>query len=172
MLFRSQLGFAPRPNAPEQRQLILELMGRHSNLFLLDEHQQVISSGRQVREHQSRLRPISTGDTYSAPPPLQGAEPQQQESLEPLLLQEQSLQAAALLPAPRLDAAGMASAAELRALRGSKGSKKVSAPSDSGSDESSGGGWYSPSKDDDASRSRRGNSATGEYDHSLDGDDF
>jgi len=77
-----QLGFAPRPDAPEQRQLILELMGRHSNLFLLDERQQVISSGRQVREHQSRLRPISTGDTYSAPPPLQGAEPQQQESLE------------------------------------------------------------------------------------------
>ena len=76
------LGFAPRPDAPEQRQLVLELMGRHSNLFLLDERQQVISSGRQVREHQSRLRPISTGDTYSAPPPLQGAEPQVQESLE------------------------------------------------------------------------------------------
>ncbi|NBQ37322.1 MAG: hypothetical protein EBU42_07105, partial [Synechococcus sp.] len=76
------LGFAPRPDAPEQRQLVLELMGRHSNLFLLDERQQVISSGRQVREHQSRLRPISTGDSYSAPPPLQGAEPQVQESLE------------------------------------------------------------------------------------------
>ncbi len=42
----------------------------------------MISSGRQVREHQSRLRPISTGDSYSAPPPLQGAEPQVQESLE------------------------------------------------------------------------------------------
>jgi predicted ribosome quality control (RQC) complex YloA/Tae2 family protein len=77
-----QLGFAPRPDAPEQRQLVLELMGRHSNLFLLDERQQVISSGRQVREHQSRLRPISTGDAYTPPPPLQGAEPQRQESLE------------------------------------------------------------------------------------------
>ena len=77
-----QLGFAPRPDAPEQRQVVLELMGRHSNLFLLDERQQVISSGRQVREHQSRLRPISTGDAYTPPPPLQGAEPQRQESLE------------------------------------------------------------------------------------------
>ena len=77
-----QLGFAPRPDAPEQRRVVLELMGRHSNLFLLDERQQVISSGRQVREHQSRLRPISTGDAYTPPPPLQGAEPQRQERLE------------------------------------------------------------------------------------------
>ncbi|MEB3176286.1 MAG: NFACT RNA binding domain-containing protein [Synechococcus sp.] len=70
-----ELGFAQRPGAPEQRRLVLELMGRHSNLFLLDERGVVVATGRQVREHQSRLRPIGTGDAYSPPPALQGAIP-------------------------------------------------------------------------------------------------
>jgi predicted ribosome quality control (RQC) complex YloA/Tae2 family protein len=68
-----QLGFAERPGAVEQRRLVLELMGRHSNLFLLDHQDQVIATGRQVRDHQSRWRPIGTGDSYGPPPPLQGA---------------------------------------------------------------------------------------------------
>ena len=57
-------------------------MGRHSNLFLLDEQDQVIAIGRQVQAHQSRLRPIGTGDSYSPPPPLQGAIPSLNESFE------------------------------------------------------------------------------------------
>ena len=70
-----RLGFAERPGGELRRELVVELMGRHSNLFLLDEQQQVIATGRQVREHQSRLRPIATGDRYSPPPALQGALP-------------------------------------------------------------------------------------------------
>lgn len=77
-----ELGFAQRPGAPEQRRLVLELMGRHSNLFLLDERGVVVATGRQVREHQSRLRPIGTGDAYSPPPPLQGAIPDPAEPQE------------------------------------------------------------------------------------------
>lgn len=74
------LQFAPRPGEPIRRQLVVELMGRHSNLFLLDEQQRVVAAARQVREQQSRLRPIGTGDPYSPPPALAGRPPSRQES--------------------------------------------------------------------------------------------
>ena len=74
--------FAPRPGEPIQRVLVLELMGRHSNLLLLDEQRRVIAPGRQVRDHQSRIRPISTGDDYCPPPPLQGHRPDRTERFE------------------------------------------------------------------------------------------
>jgi predicted ribosome quality control (RQC) complex YloA/Tae2 family protein len=72
--------FAPRPGEPPRRQLVLELMGRHSNLFLLNAEQQVIALARQVRPAQSRWRPIGTGDPYSPPPPLRGEVPRSTES--------------------------------------------------------------------------------------------
>jgi len=76
------LQFAPRPGEPISRHLIVELMGRHSNVFLLDGHRRVIALARQVRQQQSRLRPISSGDPYAPPPPLQGDRPRTDESLE------------------------------------------------------------------------------------------
>ncbi|MFM2159377.1 MAG: hypothetical protein RLZZ124_1851, partial [Cyanobacteriota bacterium] len=75
-----ELQFAPRPGEPIRRSLVLELMGRHSNLFLLDEERKVVAAARQVRDQQSRLRPIGTGDRYSPPPPLAGAPPARTES--------------------------------------------------------------------------------------------
>ena len=74
--------FATRPGEPIQRVLVLELMGRHSNLLLLDEQRRIIALGRQVRDHQSRVRPISTGDDYCPPPPLQGDRPDIKERFE------------------------------------------------------------------------------------------
>ncbi|MDM7953171.1 MAG: NFACT RNA binding domain-containing protein [Cyanobium sp. CZS 25K] len=73
------LGFAPRPGEPVRRQLVLEVMGRHSNLFLLDEERRVITLARQVRQEKSRLRPIGTGDAYVPPPPMAGEPPRLQE---------------------------------------------------------------------------------------------
>ncbi len=73
------LGFAPRPGEPIARQLVLEVMGRHSNLFLLDEDGRVITLARQVRQDRSRLRPIGTGDAYVPPPPMAGEPPRLQE---------------------------------------------------------------------------------------------
>jgi predicted ribosome quality control (RQC) complex YloA/Tae2 family protein len=70
-----ELAFAPRPGATPQRWLVLELMGRHSNLFLLDADRRVVALARQVRSAQSRLRPIGTGDPYQPPPPLNGEAP-------------------------------------------------------------------------------------------------
>ena len=77
-----ELGFAPRPGEPIQRTLVVELMGRHSNLFLLDEDRRVVAAARQVRERQSRLRPIGTGDAYTPPPAPAGRLPSLGESCE------------------------------------------------------------------------------------------
>ena len=75
-----ELQFAPRPGDPVSRRLVLELMGRHSNLFVLDRQGRVTGAARQVREQQSRLRPIGSGDAYLPPPPAQGQAPRAAES--------------------------------------------------------------------------------------------
>ena len=74
--------FSARPGESIQRSLVLELMGRHSNVMLLDDQRRVVTIGRQVRDHQSRIRPIGTGDAYVPPPPLQGLPPHSEESLD------------------------------------------------------------------------------------------
>ena len=76
------LHFARRPAEPCQRTLVLELMGRHSNLFLLNDRGLVVAPARQVRPAQSRWRPIGTGDPYSPPPPLRGEVPRANEPRE------------------------------------------------------------------------------------------
>jgi predicted ribosome quality control (RQC) complex YloA/Tae2 family protein len=76
-----ELGFAPRPGEAICRTLVVELMGRHSNLFLLDGQRRVVALGRQVKPNESRLRPIASGDTYSPPPPLQADPPDAGEAL-------------------------------------------------------------------------------------------
>lgn len=47
--------------------IIAELMGKHSNLMLLDESERVISAAKWVRKEQSS-RPIQAGIKYSPPP--------------------------------------------------------------------------------------------------------
>jgi len=95
-----ELGFARRPGDPLERTLVVELMGRHSNLFLLDQERVVIALARQVREQHSRQRPISTGDPYQPPPPLQGEPPSSSEPFarwqQRLALQEFCLKQALL----------------------------------------------------------------------------
>ncbi|WP_413323405.1 NFACT family protein [Synechococcus sp. MIT S9503] len=77
-----QFHFAPRPGESTARTLVLELMGRHSNVLLLDEQNRITAIARQVRQHQSRVRPLSSGDPYIAPPSLQSLPPESQESIE------------------------------------------------------------------------------------------
>ncbi|KGG12927.1 MULTISPECIES: Rqc2 family fibronectin-binding protein [Prochlorococcus] len=74
--------FGFRPKEKSHRSLILELMGRHSNFLMLNKEGKTITLGKQVREYQSRLRPISTGDIYTPPPPLNGKEPNKDECFE------------------------------------------------------------------------------------------
>ncbi len=74
--------FSFRPNQSPEKFLILELMGRHSNFLMLNKQKEAITLGRQIRNHQSRLRPLSTGDLYTPPPKLNGAKPQKEESFQ------------------------------------------------------------------------------------------
>ena len=72
--------FSSRPGKEIEKELIVELMGRHSNILLIDKASKVITLGKQIKENQSRLRPIGTGDIYTAPPPLKGLVPNLSES--------------------------------------------------------------------------------------------
>ncbi len=74
--------FAPRPGEASVRTLVLELMGRHSNVLLLDDQKRITAIARQVRQHQSRVRPLSTGDPYIPPPALQSLPPSCEEPFE------------------------------------------------------------------------------------------
>ncbi len=74
-----ELGLALRPGGEVCKTLVLELMGRHSNILLLGQDRKVITIGRKVHSHQSRIRPIGTGDYYVSPPSLQGIEPNSKE---------------------------------------------------------------------------------------------
>ena len=75
-----RLKFSSRPGKAPEKELVVELMGRHSNILLLDRARKVITLGKQIKESQSRLRPIGTGDIYTSPPPLKGLVPDLSES--------------------------------------------------------------------------------------------
>ena len=50
------------------RRLVLEIMGRHSNLLLLDEDERILEATRHVNPEMSRVRQIQPGMTYLPPP--------------------------------------------------------------------------------------------------------
>ena len=51
------------------RRLVLEIMGRHSNLLLLDENGRILEAVRHVNPEMSRIRQIQPGMAYLPPPP-------------------------------------------------------------------------------------------------------
>lgn len=50
------------------RRLVLEIMGRHSNLMLLDDQGKILEAARHVNMEMSRVRQIQPGLTYLPPP--------------------------------------------------------------------------------------------------------
>ncbi len=52
----------------EKRVLVLEIMGKHSNLMLLDGEGRILESAHHVNAEMSRVRQIMPGMTYEAPP--------------------------------------------------------------------------------------------------------
>ncbi len=50
------------------RRLVLEMMGRHSNLMLLDENGRILEAARHVNADMSRVRQIQPGLPYTPPP--------------------------------------------------------------------------------------------------------
>ena len=51
-----------------RRRVVLEIMGRHSNLLLLDENSRILEAARHVNMEMSRVRQIQPGMTYLPPP--------------------------------------------------------------------------------------------------------
>ncbi|GAB4218388.1 MAG: NFACT RNA binding domain-containing protein [Synechococcales cyanobacterium] len=62
--------WAIRPGEAILWRLIIEVMGKYSNVVLIDPDQQIVACGHGVSERQSRLRPVQVGLPYDPPPPL------------------------------------------------------------------------------------------------------
>ncbi|WP_218081402.1 Rqc2 family fibronectin-binding protein [Anthocerotibacter panamensis] len=73
------LEFAPRPQAPVTFRLYVEIMGKYSNLLLVDNSGHIVCCAHTVDDSQSRVRPLMPGDVYTPPPPLLSAIPSQAE---------------------------------------------------------------------------------------------
>jgi predicted ribosome quality control (RQC) complex YloA/Tae2 family protein len=69
--------------------LTVEIMGRHSNLILIDEAGLVMDSVKRVTTSMSRVRPIQPKRTYVMPPPVEKPDPRRitSASLETILAQ-------------------------------------------------------------------------------------
>ena len=77
-----KFGFAKKPGDEINKYLIFELMGKHSNLFYLDNNQKIIAVGKQINPDQSSFRIVSTGAIYTEPPKNLKKEPSGSESYE------------------------------------------------------------------------------------------
>ena len=77
-----KFGFAKKPGDEINKYLIFELMGKHSNIFYLDNKQKIIAVGKQIKSSQSSFRTISTGSIYSGPPVNLKKKPREDESFQ------------------------------------------------------------------------------------------
>ena len=57
-------------------------MGKHSNIFYLDNKHKIIAVGKQIKSSQSSFRTISTGSIYSGPPVNLKKQPREDESFQ------------------------------------------------------------------------------------------
>ncbi|RZM75994.1 Rqc2 family fibronectin-binding protein [Leptolyngbya iicbica] len=76
------LAFAQRPGDPIEWHLYVEIMGKYSNVILVNARNQIVTAAHQVSEQQSSVRPIATGAPYSPPPPIPGPFPKLSEPQE------------------------------------------------------------------------------------------
>ena len=77
-----KFGFAKKPGDEISKYLIFELMGKHSNIFYLDNKHKIIAVGKQIKSSQSSFRTISTGSIYSGPPVNLKKQPREDESFQ------------------------------------------------------------------------------------------
>lgn len=74
------LRFARRPGDDIQWHLYVEVMGKYSNIILVNAQNQIVTAAHQVPETQSSVRPILTGEPYVHPPAIAGPFPTLTES--------------------------------------------------------------------------------------------
>lgn len=73
-------GFGPE----SQRTLVAEIMGKHGNIMLLDEHETILSCAKHVPARMNRYRQIMEGEQYIPPPGAEKLDPREL-SVEALL---------------------------------------------------------------------------------------
>jgi predicted ribosome quality control (RQC) complex YloA/Tae2 family protein len=61
--------------------IVVELMGRHSNVILLDDDERVMDSAKRVTQEMSRVRPILPHRQYENPPPQTKQDPRTLDAL-------------------------------------------------------------------------------------------
>jgi len=76
------LQFSRRPGDTILWHLYAEIMGKYSNLILVDKDDRIVTAAHQVSEKQSSVRPILTGQTYEMPPGLTEAVPSLEEPFD------------------------------------------------------------------------------------------
>lgn len=76
------LQFAKRPGDPVLWHLYIEIMGKYSNVVLVNQENQIVTASHQVSSAQSSVRPIQTGQPYEFPPALNDPIPTLEESQE------------------------------------------------------------------------------------------
>lgn len=64
------LQFAARPGEVPRWHLYVEVMGKYSNVILVNQDNLVVTAAHQVTVQQSSVRPVQTGQPYEAPPRL------------------------------------------------------------------------------------------------------
>ena len=72
-----KLSFGDRPGGEVSHELLCEIMGRHSNAFILDAlaGNEVLACGYQVGEKQTSVRRLAIGYEYAPPPAAPGIDP-------------------------------------------------------------------------------------------------
>lgn len=74
------LQFARRPGEEPLWHLLVEIMGKYSNVILTDRDWKIVTAAHQVSAEQSSVRSIQTGQSYAVPPPPGGNAPSWEES--------------------------------------------------------------------------------------------
>lgn len=76
------LQFARRPGEIPLYHLIVEIMGKYSNMILTDANNQIITVAHQINQQKSSVRPVLTGQFYEPPPALTNTIPRLSEPFE------------------------------------------------------------------------------------------
>ena len=76
------LQFAQRPGDAPLAHLYVEIMGKRSNVILVNQEGLIVTAAYQVSPQQSSVRPVQTGQPYEAPPRLTDPMPNLEESPE------------------------------------------------------------------------------------------
>jgi predicted ribosome quality control (RQC) complex YloA/Tae2 family protein len=75
-VLRLEFGNAEGMGPQSRRSLVAEIMGRHSNLLLLDERDYILECARHVTSRVNRVRQSLPGEAYMPPPEFDKVEPE------------------------------------------------------------------------------------------------